>query len=338
MEIIEGVRLSLGEIRGLAERVLVARGCDPENAAAIAENMTMAERDGAKSHGLFRLPGHVALLEARVANGRARPSVRQSAPAVLAGEGDCGFASVAHPVVLPPLAALARETGIAALSLRRTVHFAALWPETERLASEGLVALAMTSSPPYVTAAGGRRPVFGTNPMSFAWPRPGGGAMVWDQASAAMARGELQIHARDGRPVSKGAGIDAEGQPTTDPKAILEGGAQCAFGGYKGAAIALMVDLLAGPLLDEVTSLEAGASASVGGPQLGGEILIAIDPGRFGGPSGLARAEALFAELGREDGVRLPGDRRLGNRARSETEGVVVPTGLHGRILELLES
>src|SRR5690606_13009975 len=116
---------------------------------------------------------------------------------------------------------------------------------------------AFTSSSPYVAPAGGKRPFFGTNPMSFSWPRRNRPPMVFDQASSMMARGEIQIAARDGHEVPPGAGIDAEGRATTDPRAILEG-AQLAFGGYKGASIALMIDLLAGPLIGEVTSIETG--------------------------------------------------------------------------------
>jgi len=104
----------------------------------------------------------------------------------------------------------------------------------------------------YVAPAGGTKPVYGTNPMAFAWPRAGKPPMVFDQASSASARGEIQLHLRDGKPLPEGWAIDAEGKPTTDPQAAL-GGAQLTFGGYKGAAIALMVELLAGALIGERT-------------------------------------------------------------------------------------
>ncbi|MEO0621889.1 MAG: Ldh family oxidoreductase [Pseudomonadota bacterium] len=324
---------TLDEVHALAKGVLEAHGCDAENAGAVADTMRAAERDGAKSHGLFRLPGHVALLKAGAVNGQARPAVEEVAPAALAVRGDDGFAPLALATGLPQLAERAKAQGVAVLALTRVVHYAALWPEAEALAADGLVAIACTSSPPYVAAAGGKRPVFGTNPMAFAWPRAGRAPMVWDQASAAMARGEVMLHAREGHAVPETAGIDAEGRPTTDPQAILDGGAQLPFGGYKGSAIALMVDLLAGPLLGEVTSLEAGASASIGGPQLGGELVLAIAPERLGGD--MARAEGLFEALLSEEGVRLPGDRRLANRARTPAEGVAVPKKLMDEIAAL---
>ena len=262
-------------------------------------------------------------------------------PCVIVVEGDRGLAPLAIELGRAPLIGAAREQGMAALAIRRTHHYAALWPETQSLAEAGLVAVAFVNSPPYMAPAGGKRPFFGTNPMSFAWPRPAGdgevgGAMVWDQASAAMARGEIQIAGRDGHALPEGAAIDRDGNPTTDPAAALEG-AQLPFGGYKGGAIALMVDLLAGPLIGEVASWEAGEEDSGdGGPATGGELILALDPARFGAEDALARGERLFARMLEMDGVRLPGDRRIAARQRTPAEGVEIPGSLHSAILELI--
>jgi len=330
------VHMTLTEAEELAQKVLAAHGCDAANARAVAANMTAVERDVGRSHGLFRLPGHVAMLRAGQVNGRAAPVLSHPAPGIVTVAGDGGFAPRALEIGLPALGAAARAQGVAVLGLSRVVHYSALWPEVSTLAEAGLVAMAMTSSPPYMAPAGGRRPFFGTNPMAFAWPREGTLPMVWDQASAAMARGEVMLAAREGRSVPETAGIDARGRPTTDPAAILDGGAQSPFGGHKGAAIALMVDLMAGPLLDEVASFEAGASAGAGGPAPGGEFLMAIDPARFGdGAARLARAERLFAALEAEEGARLPGARRAAHRAAAEAQGISIDAALHAEIAAL---
>ncbi len=333
----QAVNMTLEEVHSTILTVLSKHGCDEANAVAIAGNMTSAETDHAKSHGLFRLPGHVTSLQNGKANGKAEPSVERLAPGVVRVHGDRGFAPLAFKTGRAPLIDAARETGIAALAITRTHHFAAVWPETSAIAEAGLVAIAVTSSPPYVAAAGGKQPFFGTNPMSFAWPRKDGPPMAFDQASSAMARGEIMIHARDGEQVPDGIGIDPQGNPTNDPDAILAG-AQLAFGGYKGSAIALMVDLLAGPLIGEVYSAEAGrADNQDGGAATGGELILAIDPAHFGAGTGiLDHAEQLFAEMYAQDGVRLPGDRRLQARQRTPTEGVEVPKVLYDKIQELL--
>lgn len=318
------VILGIDEIRDLATKTLVAAGCDDANAGAIAENMTEAERGGSSSHGLFRLPGHVANLRKGRANGTSKPVLERRTPAVLMVEGDEGFAPVAHQIGLPALIEAAREVGIAVLGIRRTLHYAALWPEVSFLAERGLVGIAMTSSPPFVAPFGGTTPFFGTNPMAFAWPRPDTAPMVWDQAASVTARGEIMLHQMAGKPMPEGAGLDAGGNPTTDPQTILEG-AQLPFGGHKGNAIAMMVDLMAGPLIDEVCSFEAGPpNNKLGGPSLGGEIVIAIDPARLGGDGAINRAEGMFQAYLAQGGTRLPGVRRGHAREEADAAGVAV--------------
>lgn len=336
----QSVSMSLGEAHALAVRCLAEHGADEENARAVADIVTAAERDLCHSHGLFRIPGYVASLKSGKVNGKARPAVSDLAPSVVRVAGDNGFAPLALEVGRAALVERAKSNGIAALALNDIYHFAALWPETEALAEQGLVAFAFTAAFPYVVAPGGRTPIFGTNPMAFAWPRPGKHPMVFDQASSTMARGEIMIAARDGHSVPYGAGIDSNGKDTTDPKAILDGGAQLAFGGYKGAALAMMVELLVGALIGDKLSFEAEAADNGdGGPPVGGELIIALDPARFGDGAGFAaHADLLFERMLSDDGVRLPGDRRRKARETTARDGIRVPESLSRTLQELIGS
>jgi delta1-piperideine-2-carboxylate reductase len=189
--------------------------------------------------------------------------------------------------------------------------------------------MCFTAYMPAVAPFGARVPFFGTNPMAFGWPRAGGRTMIFDQASAAMARGDISIAARDGRTLPTGIGIDAAGEPTTDPAAVLKG-AQLTFGGYKGTAIALMVELLAAGLIGQPFSFEAGdEDKKDGGPPRGGVFLLALDPAKFGDAQGwLEHCESFFARYAALDGVRLPGDRRAANRDRIDRAGTDLPTQL----------
>lgn len=331
------VSMSLEEAHALAMRCLTRHGADAENARAVADIVIAAERDLCHSHGLFRVPGYVASLVSGKVNGAARPVISDLAPSVVKVAGDGGFAPLALEAGRAPLIERAKANGVAALALNDIYHFAALWPETEALAEQGLVAFAFTAAFPYVVAPGGRTPIFGTNPMAFAWPRPGKDPMVFDQASSTMARGEIMIAARDGHSVPLGAGIDSNGKDTTDPKAILDGGAQLAFGGYKGAALAMMVELLVGALIGDKLSFESEAvDVGDGGPPVGGELIIALDPARFGDPDGFAaHAELLFGRMLADQGVRLPGDRRHKAREVTAKEGIKVAASLSAMLSQL---
>lgn len=335
----QSVTMSLEEAHTLAARCLTQHGADEENARAVADIVTAAERDLCHSHGLFRIPGYVASLKSGKVNGKARPAVSDLAPSVVRVAGDGGFAPLALEVGRAALVERARSNGIAALALNDIYHFAALWPEAEALAEQGLAAFAFTAAFPYVVAPGGRTPIFGTNPMAFAWPRPGKHPMVFDQASSTMARGEIMIAARDGHSVPYGAGIDRNGKDTNDPKAILDGGAQLAFGGYKGAALAMMVELLVGALIGDKLSFEAKAADNGdGGPPVGGELIIALDPARFGDGAGFAaHADLLFERMLSDDGVRLPGDRRRKAREATARDGIQVQESLSRTLQELID-
>jgi len=331
------VNLTLKDAHDLAYRCLSTNGCNEQNAKAAADRMIEAEADKCYSHGLFRLPWYVSGVKSGRVNGHADPKVEKLAPAVLRVNGDAGFAPVGQAVALGPLADCARENGIASLAFTNMFHIAAMWPEVEALARQGLCAIAVTASYPYVAPAGGSIGIFGTNPMGFGWPRKDNDPLVFDQASSATARGELQIAARDGHSVPDTAGIGPDGEKTTDPNLILKG-AQLGFGGYKGASLAMMIELLAGPLIGEFLSIESKADdGGKGGPPKGGELIIALDPARFGDADGfLAHGEKLFSEILDQDGTRLPGARRFENRKATASEGIEVPKSLHEQILGLL--
>jgi delta1-piperideine-2-carboxylate reductase len=331
------VHLTLKEGRELAIKCLLANGCDLENSTAVAERMIQAEGDLCHSHGLFRLPWYCQAVKSGRANGKARPRLEQLAPAVIRVDGDGGFAPLGQAFAHQPLVDCARQNGIASLALVNMFHIAAMWPEVEKLAMDGLCAFAFTTSYPYVAPAGGIKPIYGTNPMGFSWPRKEKPPLVFDQASSAMARGEIEIHARDGLLVPLTAGIGPDGEPSSDPNVVLQG-AQLGFGGYKGASLALMVELLAGAMIGEFLSIESiEDDDGKGGPPKGGELMIAIDPARHGDPDGfLLRGEKLFTAILAQEGTRLPSSRRFENRIKTVETGFHIPQSLYQSILDLL--
>ncbi|MEG3175772.1 Ldh family oxidoreductase [Sphingomonas sp. RB3P16] len=324
------VLMSLADVRALARRVLREVGLAGDHAHAVAETMVAGERDGCISHGLYRLLVAAKSLRAGTVVPDAIPALTEPARALARVDGGGGFAQLAFETGRDLLVEKAQRYGIAALALNNVVHFAALWPEVEWLAAKGLVAFAFTPSHAWVAPAGGTRPVFGTNPIAFGWPRAGRDPFVFDLATSAVARGEIELHRRAGKPVPDDWGYDAEGAPTTDAKAVLDG-AMRTFGGHKGSALAAMVELIAGPLIGDLTSAESlAADHGAGGSPLGGELIIAIDPAGFLGDqveAQLARAETMFAAI-EGQGARLPSQRRYAARVKSVAEGVRIPVQL----------
>ena len=312
------MQISFPDLLDLLERGLAAEGMSQRNAASIARVIAAAEQDGAHGHGVFRLRGYVETLRSGWVDGRAEPVVDAGVPGLVKVDARNGFAQPAQEAGREALIAKTRTNGIAAMLVRDSHHFAALWPDVEPLAEAGLVALAFVNGRSRVAPWGGDRKLFGTNPMAFACPRRDGPPIVWDQASSTTANAALLMAARDGQPVEEGTGIDARGRPTTDPNAILAGGAQLPFGQHKGSMIALMVEILAAALTGGRFGME-DTSAAFPGAQTSraGETIIAIEPTAAAGDGFLARIETLCAALEKNGAARIPGSRRHAERRRN---------------------
>ncbi|MDK4201116.1 Ldh family oxidoreductase [Pseudomonas sp. HR1] len=328
------------DLQHLAEEVLAAQGFSQPQGAAIAAMMVAGQRDDCASHGIYRLLGIVKTLKAGKVVPDAEPTVEDVAPAIVRVDAGGGFSPLAFETGLPLLDAKARSCGLAALAINNCVHFSALWVEMEALTARGLVALACNPTQAYVAPAGGRRPLFGTNPLAFGWPRPEGPPFVFDFATSAVARGEIELHRRAGKALPEGWGVDAEGAPSNDARTVLEEGAMLTFGGHKGSALSAMIELLAGPLIGDLTSPESSAvDAGAGGLPYHGELILAFDPQRFLGTAVAdyqQRAEQLFAGI-EAQGARLPSQRRYQARERNTTRGwLEVPDELLADVRALL--
>ena len=309
------ISLSLEDIYNLANKTLLTNGCDEETSNILSDLIMKAERDGSLSHGLFRLPAYVSGLKSGKINGKNRPKISKITPSVVKVDGNNCLAPMVLNKSLPELIKAAKENGVAVLSITNSHHMAAMWPETEAIAEEGLVAFACTSYKPAVAPAGSIKPLFGTNPISFAWPRKNKPPVVYDMATASMAMGEVQVAKREGHKVPLGTGLTKDGKETTDPAEIADGGVLLPFGGYKGSGIAMMVELLAGALVGDNFSFEtAEKDNNDGGPPSGGEFILAISPDKLSNSDWDTHSSKFFEKMKSMGDVRLPGERRHKNR------------------------
>ena len=324
-------------LEDLVARVFAANGMSPGNARIVAAVVAAAERDGARSHGLFRIPGYIGTLRSGWVNGQSVPRVSDAAPATITTDADNGYAQVALAASRSLLLEKAKRNGIALLAIRNSHHFAALWPDVEPFAAAGLVALSFVNTRSRVAPWGATKRLLGTNPMAFACPRRDGPPMVWDQASSVMAMGEVMLAARDGHDIPGEVGIDAQGRATTDPKAIMAGGALLPFGGHKGSAIAAMIEILAAALTGGRFGFEDRSAQFPGAESSNaGQSVILIDPATTAGSGFAERVEVLFAQFAAAGVSRLPADRRYAARRKSERDGIVVDTKTYDYLRSLL--
>jgi delta1-piperideine-2-carboxylate reductase len=309
----------------LLETIFRKHGCTDNVAHILATNMAGAERDGAYSHGIFRVAGNLGSLDSGWVDGKATPVLEDVASGVLRVDGGNGFSLPALELARAPLMLKARTNGIAMLSVRNAHHFSAVWPDIEPFAREGLLALATINSMASVVPHGGTRKLYGTNPMGFAVPRADHDPLVFDQASSAWSNGDVQIARREGRQLPQGVGVDRHGNPTTDPSAVLDGGALLPFGGHKGSSIAMMIEVMGAALSGGDYSFEIDWSQYPGAATPhGGQTYILIDPGGGQTRPFADRIETLIDAIHDAGQDRLPGDRRYANRAISLRDGIPI--------------
>jgi (2R)-3-sulfolactate dehydrogenase (NADP+) len=319
-------RFSPDALRKLATEALARAGANATMAATTAHALVDADAQGLASHGVSRIAQYAAHLRNGRADGTAAPRiVHERGGAVLVDAG-CGLAFPACAFAVHEAIRRARTHGVALAAVTNSHHFGVAAWHLRPVAEAGMVGIAMGNSPSAMPAAGGKHPVFGTNPIAAVFPRRDAPPLVIDLSLSEVARGKLMVAAREGRTIPEGWALDRDGKPTTDPKAGLDG-SMLPMGGAKGAMLALVVELLVTALTGASIGFEASSFFVDEGnrPRLGQAFLV-VDPGALaGGDTYFARVETLIAEMLRDEGVRLPGARRDALAAKAERDGIEIP-------------
>jgi (2R)-3-sulfolactate dehydrogenase (NADP+) len=326
-------QMTLDAVEVLAAERLRAAGAADHAARSVARSIRLAERDGIRSHGLMYLPIYAEPLKCGKVIGQAVPQVATPRPGAVTVDAGNGFAHPAIDAGWDALVSAARAQGVAAMTVTRSYNCGVLGHHAERLARDGLVGLCTTHAPASIAPIGGAVPVIGTNPFALAVPDgQGAAAFVIDQSASVVAKSEVMLRSREGKPLPEGWALDATGRPTTDPAAALKG-SMLPAGGQKGFGVGLLVEVLAAAMSGANASREASPfSGPVGGPPGTGQCFIAFDAGAFA--DGFAdRIAGLCAAITGQEGARLPGTRRAAARARTEKEGVSVDAALMERLM-----
>jgi (2R)-3-sulfolactate dehydrogenase (NADP+) len=237
------IRLSLEQLRQLATNALCAHNTSEVNALMVAKALVAAEADGLTGHGLARLPLYCSQAASGKVDGHAVPSVTHVAEAAIRVDAHHGFAYPAMALAIEKLYELTPKTGIAVAAVTHSHHCGAAGYHVEALAREGLVGMLFANTPKAIAPWGGKKGIFGTNPIAFAAPRSDKDPMVIDMSLSKVARGKIMIAKQKGGSIPEGWALDSFGKPTTDPDAALSG-TMLPMGDAKGAALVLMVLVL----------------------------------------------------------------------------------------------
>jgi (2R)-3-sulfolactate dehydrogenase (NADP+) len=306
------VTLDRGDVVALCGRALDVAGAGRQQAELLIETALYAEDRGHPEVGVAHLLDHVDAMEGGRLDGRALPRVHHPSPVVTLSDARGGIAQTGFHDGSAELVLAAQRYGLAVFAQQRAFTCGPLGWFVDRLAGAGLLAVATAVAPAVLAAGPGTGRVFGTNPMAYSVPRPGRPPLTVDQASSSTAYVSVRAAAERGTPLPEGWAVDADGRPTTDPEAALAG-ALLPFGGYKGANIALLVELLSsmagGNWAMDAPPWDTGSRS----PEVG-MFVLAIDPDVLGRGSSARIADHL--ERLADSGVRLPRARPPGSVAR----------------------
>lgn len=331
-------RVPLDELERVAATALRRAGANAGQAAATAAALVRADAAGLPSHGVSRVPMYVGHLKHDRVDGNAEPVARSARASSVLVDARCGFAFAACDLAIAEAIRRAGETGVGVAAVTNSHHFGAAALPLEAAAQAGMIGIAMGNSPAAMPAWGGKRPLFGTNPIAAVFPRRGQAPVVIDLSLSEVARGKIMVAAKQGSAIPLGWALDEDGQPTTDASAALRG-SMLPAGGVKGAMLALMVELLVTSLAGAHFGAEADSFFDDAGnrPRIG-QLFIVLDPGAFAGTDVYAgRLDALLAAMLDDPGTRVPGERREAAKADAAEHGVEIPDTLWRDLRALAE-
>ena len=235
-------------LHGFVQSLFAHAGMPEDDASKVASNLVEANLRGTDTHGVFRAPTYLKRLREGIVNPRPSIGVERTAVSAAGVDGDNGMGAVVAGRAVEEAVAIARETGVGLVSVRRSTHYGMAAHYVMQAMRQDFVAMAFTNASPAFPPWGGMRPFFGTSPLAVAVPAGSQHPFVLDMAMSVLARGNVYVAAQAGHAIPPGLALDKDGLPTTDPRALIDGGTMLPFGGVKGAALSMLMDIFGGVL------------------------------------------------------------------------------------------
>jgi L-2-hydroxycarboxylate dehydrogenase (NAD+) len=316
--------------RSIIRSLLRRLGASEEEASATADVLAEGDLRGFASHGLLRLPYILRALKRGKIIANAEVKVVKEAPATALIDGGHGLGHYIAIRAMRLAIEKARKQGIGAVGVYNSNHFGIAGYYAEMATREGMIGLVTTTTDALVHPWGGVEPLLGTNALAVGIPADPNPILL-DMAMSVAARGKLVEAMKKGEPIPKGWAVDSEGRPTTDPKKGLDG-ALSPFGGIKGYGLALVLELLAGPLVGAAAGKEVhGTLEPVKDFCTKGDFMIVINPAAFVPADEFkARVRGFVTQLkasrkapGIEE-ILVPGEPEFRTREKRLREGIPI--------------
>jgi LDH2 family malate/lactate/ureidoglycolate dehydrogenase len=314
-----------------AAAVYSEAGVPEADAALMADTLVQADLWGHQSHGVLRLGWYLERLRRGSMQAISRPQTVADAGAVAVIDGQDGIGQVITAHAVEDAVARARRHGIAAIAIRNSNHFGTCMYYTLAGARQGCVVFLSSNGGPAIAPWGGRKKIVGTNPWSFAAPAGRHAPMVSDMANTGVARGKIYLARNRRETIPEGWALDADGTPTTDPQAAIDG-IILPMAGHKGYAIATMIDMLSGVLTGSAFLSAVNGPYKYDQKSGAGHFLIAMNIAAFQPLADFeARMEQFIAELKAVprakgvDEIFYPGELEARSDARLRRTGLVFP-------------
>jgi len=327
------LKLSPTAARKLIFAALTGAGTAEKNAGYFADAILDTELSGLEGHGFYWLQYYCEHVQSGKVDGRAKPKIKKLSPVAFRVDAKRGFAHPAIEAGFAKLIPAAKKNGIAGMAVHNSYNAATLGYHTGYLARNGLLAFGFTNSTPAIAPVGGKKPVIGTNPLSFAVPGKGGKiAFLIDQSSSAVPWTSVKLASDQKRAIPLGWALDANGKPTTDPDRGLAG-SMAPAGGHKGFGQGLIVEVMCAALAGASRAPQMGSFMANDGKPIGcGQFFIAIDPDAFSGGAFARQVTALVKSITGQEGARMPNSRRTANQKRLAKEGLPIDRPLYERL------
>ena len=317
-------------------------GANDYEAEILSDSIVDAELRGMSSHGLVRYPSYMNRVKLGMYATNVEPVVEKDEGAVVLLDAQNGLGAPMAMKAMETAMERAAKYGISLVGMNHANHFGCGSYYTQYAAAKGMITFIIANANAWVAPYGGAKKKLGTNPLGFAIPNGDKPPFVVDMATSEAAQGKVVVASKKGVSVPPTWGVDAQGNPCTDPHAILNGGALMPFGGPKGYGISLGIELLCSALAGGCRSTEMGSMFDTEKLVGTGFLICAIDVSKMVDPAVFAdRVHQIFDDMKdagtAEREVLIPGEIEERKTAAAKVNGIEVADAVYEDLKKLAE-